>query len=137
MPRKRNTTWMGALIFVLAVAQIGIAIEASGHMRNPFQVFTEISRVRLDFNNTGPVTVLQERQTQIEAPGITFVDNTFGEIRWSEFRSVLFDWWFIAAITALVIVIGRPIGFLLKKLRVAFSPSLRASYIDTDKSESH
>jgi hypothetical protein len=131
MARKRAPQrWLGALIFVLVVAQIGVVIEASGHMRNPFRIFAELSALRLDFSdNGGEITYSQERQPRIEAPGITFVDNTFGEVRWSEFRSVLFDWWFIAAITAFIIVVGRPIGFLFKKLRSALKPP-RAPKID-------
>ena len=121
--KRRTQKWVGALIFVIVVAQIGIVIEASGHMRNPFRIFTEISTLRLDFSDSSGVTTYsQERPPRIEAPGVTFVDNTLGEIRWSKFRSVLFDWWFIAAITAFVIVIGRPIGFLFKKLRSALKP---------------
>jgi hypothetical protein len=117
MARKRRT-WIGPLLFVLVVAQIGVMIEASGHMRNPFRIFTELSTLRLDFSDTGGRIInSQERQPRIQAPGITFVDNTFGEVRWSEFRSVLFDWWFIAAITAVIILIGRPIGLLFKRLR--------------------
>ena len=124
MARKRSKPWL-TLIFVLVVAQIGLMIEASGHMRDPFHVFTELRTLRLDFSVPGGISNQAPPSIAVQTPiaGVTFVDNTFGEIRWSEFRSVLFDWWFIAAVTAFVIVVGRPIGLLIKRLRLALKPA--------------
>jgi hypothetical protein len=44
-------------------------------------------------------------------------------IRWDEFGSVLYDLWFFLAVTAAVIVIARPIGWLVNHFRPARRPA--------------
>jgi hypothetical protein len=39
------------------------------------------------------------------------------DIRWDEFGSVVYDLWFIVAVTVILIVIARPAGWLVNRVK--------------------
>jgi hypothetical protein len=119
--RTKGGWTIGAIVFCVVVLQMGLLFSTSRYMRNPFLVFAELSHLSLSrihweaSRSSQPVI-------QLAPSGVTIIDGGLAELRWRDFGRVLFDWWVIAAFTALILIMGPSIGRGIKWLR-----SLRAA----------
>lgn len=130
MVNRRKRRWqIGILIFIALVIISGFALAQSGHMENPFQVFSMLGvgnaegRPERDFEPAG------EGQHQAGQPPTAPRSEAFGRhgsegdrgggttIAWSQIGDVLFDIWFICAVTAVVIVVSYPLGWFRQRRR--------------------
>lgn len=115
-PSRWGGITAGAVIFVLVVVQMGVAMRASRYMKDPFDVFQQIARLNLStlyfrgYQGTQPLV-------QMASGGVRFDWGGLNNLNWREFGHVVFDWWFIAAVTAVILIIGRPVGLIIKTLR--------------------
>lgn len=124
--QKQSRRLAGVIIFIIVVVISGFALAATGNMRNPFNVISEITGVA---NANGMERPSGERGAppsgsfgRAERGGVEggMEGRGGGEsaaIQWSRLGGVLFNLWVFAAAAAIVMVIGRPIGLLIKQLR--------------------
>jgi hypothetical protein len=136
MTQTRSTRRViGSIIFIIIVVISGVALAANGNLRNPFIVIPEISALvsgTASFPGAGgerPERGGEGRPAMGPSGGERTrpegrpeglgergaVDDT--AIQWSEFGGVLFNVWFIAAVTAVMMVVSYPLGFVVKRLR--------------------
>ena len=114
------------VVFVLMVAVSGYALAASGNMENPFTVLTEISTT---LNTNGDATLRNVefggQETRRNASPPSGFEQQGGErageqsttIQWNMAGGVLFNLWFLAAVTALVMIVGQVWRFVSPQFR--------------------
>ncbi|MCC6616065.1 MAG: hypothetical protein IT320_21525 [Anaerolineae bacterium] len=130
MARRRKLNGIiGVLILIAVVAAGGIALAATGNLENPLRVLTTSSgggegfqdRDREGFTppaqQDGTATTVAERGGGAEGRG-----GSSDSIQWSQIGSVLYDVWVILAVTAVVVLVGTPIGRTIKWLRQRGAP---------------
>lgn len=153
-------SWTGIVIFIVLVALSGIALSASGNMRNPFQVIPDIVNFVQNGGQerggergegfpqatgtggaqTGGRGALQTtpgagstgrrppanftpssggtqpefggNRSQFQGEGAGRGRGNEEDIQWNQIGSVLFNLWFFAACTAVVLLIGRFLSYL-------------------------
>jgi len=123
---RQKRGFIAMVIFILIVAASGYALAVSGNMRNPFTVVSEISNLVNSADGNAPTNgefrVAQARANDGSAPSApqgNFEARGSGEqttIQWSQFGSVVFNLWFLAATAAFVMVADRILGFASKPL---------------------
>lgn len=127
--------WIGIVVFIAVVAASGYALSASGNMRNPFTVFSELSSLTASGEQGGDRPAFDQAgsgETRPEPPSGGFRGEGGGEnqttIQWSEIGGVLFNAWFIAAMSAVVMVVAPMVGFIIRQAkRVVHLPTLRGA----------
>ena len=148
--RSNRRTWIIKIAFIALVVVSGVALAQTGDLRNPFTVFSRLTgnqvggfgRERFEreerpegFNpptgdaaqgSTGGIAAPQgfrrgERPEGFGREG-RGIDDAI-TLNWNAFDGVLFDFWFIAAAAAVIMVIGPLVGKLIKKLRPPRRPN--------------
>ncbi|HEX2905365.1 MAG TPA: hypothetical protein VHO69_00785 [Phototrophicaceae bacterium] len=136
MTQTRSTRRViGSIIFIIIVVISGVALAANGNLSNPFTVIPEISALvsgTVGFPGAGgerPEGGGEGRpamgpsggeRTRPEGRPEGFGERDGGNdttIQWSAFGGVLFNVWFIAAVTAVIMIVSYPLGFVVKRLR--------------------
>ena len=118
-----------ALVFILAVIAGGLALAAANQLENPFAVVTQIQQfasgeqpsfgaggerpARPDEATDAEGAMVGERASRGEGGGDRLNSTS---LTWSEGDAVVGNLWFILAMTAVVMVVGTPIGRLMKRL---------------------
>ncbi len=144
---------LGTVIFVLFIAATGVALVATDHMHNPFEVVPRVlgmedeAGLRGDGDFRGGNEGLRGQRPdgdfrpsegqRPEPPAGDFRgerggdrdgDHEGGEngtgIQWNQLGDVLYNLWVIGAAAAVVMVVGTPTGRLIKRLRRAKKPTV-------------
>lgn len=126
--RRKSTNWRGIIIFLVLVGLTGYALASSGNLDNPFRIFTQAQGRG---EGTFPERPEGEASERGEMPEGAEFQGRGGEesasINWSSIGSVLFNLWYLAATTAVIIIIQRPLGFLITRIRQRFHPPASAA----------
>ena len=123
-----------ALVFILAVIAGGVALKAANQLENPLAVVTQIQQFSSGeqpgfgegAERRGPpgnsALTDGDEDEQFERAERSFPAEGMGNgltstsLTWSELDAVAFNLWFILATTAVVMVVGTPVGRLIKRL---------------------
>jgi hypothetical protein len=95
MPRRRKINgnrWI--VVFIVGVIISGCLLYASGHWENPLALLG--------------IRIFGARTLPVRQGGSVFISNLL---------DVLFNVWFICAVTAFVIVVQKTVSFLTARLR--------------------
>lgn len=144
---------LGTLIFVLFIAATGVALVATDHMHDPFEVVPRVLGMETEAGPRGdgdfrggneglrgqrPEPPAGERpdgdfrgERGGDRDGDRDGDHEGGEgggtgIQWNQLGDVLYNLWVIGAAAAVVMVVGTPTGRLIKRLRRAKKPTVPA-----------
>ena len=137
--RHSSRGFIGKLLFILVVVACGYALAVSGNLRNPFNALTEITSLVVSGEQSASpdgefaaMGARPERDMSVDGAGAPPADDFEGggpdnqtSIQWSEIGGVLFNLWFIAAASAFVMLVGRPLSLLLKPQRRAVKATPR------------
>jgi hypothetical protein len=130
--RKSKRGWLGPAIFIAVVVVTGLVLQATEMTEDPIDSIVAVIEVNQMLQDTGNVTFPTIDLPTDDSVGLS--DTTMpqrgerpdqdssgsgllAEIRWDEVGNVFYDVWYIAAATALVYLIGRPIGWFFKQIR--------------------
>jgi hypothetical protein len=125
--RKRKST-IPIIVFIAIVAITGVGLVATGHFSNPFGFLTQGDRGPDNFDNRSAGNNFDQNRPAADnstAPqfaqrgdggGFDEGGNTIS-INWSQAGNVVFDLWYIAATTAVVIIVQKVGGFLIQQIR--------------------
>ena len=107
---RKSNGLRAALIFIIVVIISGVALVASGNLDNPFQVISQL---------TGSTGGGSERSMSASAPPMQMGErgSQSDGFNWNALGGVLSHLWFLMAASAVVMVIGRPIGLAIKRLQ--------------------
>jgi len=127
MNRKKLFSRKNMIAFAIFVALIigsGVALAHAGYMENPVAVYMNL------FNSNdmtaAPEGALTEGRVPPDGMDASFtLENIAGErpdpsaiqIQWSEFVSVFYNVWVMCLVTAIVMVVQLPLGYLMKHLK--------------------
>lgn len=103
-----------ALIFIIVVAISGFALAANGNLDNPFQVITQLTA---NTSGQGERTGPPSGEMGEPPAGMGERGEQSDSFNWNAVTSLFSPLWFIMAASAVVMVIGRPIGLIIKKLQ--------------------
>lgn len=116
--RKRKST-LPILLFIALVALTGYGLATTGHLNNPFAFLSQTQGDRrpanFDSRSTGDAPATPQFAQRGEG-GPDEGGSTIS-INWSQAGDVLFNLWYLAATTAVVIVVQKVGGFLIKQIR--------------------
>lgn len=142
---RRKAFWI--IIFVLVVSISGLALAASGNLENPLAVFstsgaggqrgTPPATMVSAADTSSDVTPLAENTTTAAGGTATAAadSNMMAErggedqssVNWSSIGSVLYNTWFLFAITAIVVVIQTLTGQIMQRLKPRIPKAAKAS----------
>ncbi|MCL4251653.1 MAG: hypothetical protein KJ065_26110 [Anaerolineae bacterium] len=133
MTRRRKTNnLIGIFILLVVVIAGGAALAATGNLENPLRIFSTVGGGEGGGFRGGegfePPAQPDGTTFTASEPGEGFAGRGGGEggadsIQWSQIGSVLYDVWVMLAVTALVVLIGTPLGRALKWLRQRGAPA--------------
>jgi len=129
MARRRKLNGIIGILILLAVVAVGgVALAATGNLDNPLSVFTTSSGGGEQFRDREGIAPPEQQDgtaTTVSESGARPAGREGGNsdsIQWSQIGSVLYDVWVIVAVTAVVVIIGTPIGRTIKWLRQRGAP---------------
>jgi hypothetical protein len=112
----QSRSLFGMLAFIIIVAVSGYALTASGNMRNPFEVISDIANITESGTGStlsgGRLGMGEAREGSALQQGGGPSEQT--TIQWNQLGSVLFNLWFLAALSAFVMVVRRILSFVKK-----------------------
>lgn len=115
--RRKSTNWRGIIIFLVLVGLTGYALASSGNLDNPFRIFTQTQG-----RGEGSAQERPEGQTPTTGEFQGRGSEESVSINWSSIGGVLFNLWYLAATTAIIVIIQRPLGYLITRIRRRFHP---------------
>jgi len=126
--RRKSTNWRGIIIFLVLVGLMGYALASSGNLDNPFRIFMQAQGRGEGNFEARPEGEASERG---EMPEGGEFQGRGGEesvsINWSSIGGVLFNLWYLAATTAVIIIIQRPLRYLIARIWRRFHPPASAA----------
>jgi peptidoglycan/LPS O-acetylase OafA/YrhL len=128
--RKERSRLAGLLALLATVIIVGLALTATNNVEDPFASMSDIVQMRQMLDETGleaaapkatDVAVIAARPEEAsDAPAIA--------ITWAALGEVFYDLWFMCAMTAAVIIVSYPVGWLVRRTsRKQRHPSGRGS----------
>ena len=135
--RRNRRNMVGIAIFIGLVVVSGLWFNATNNIENPFKIISNtIERLTATQNPpamtmaasteaTGDVAASMEERRPPEGEegqrpaggGHGGNELSLSAFNWDLLDGVLFNLWFICAVTAVVMLIGTPIGKLIKRLK--------------------
>lgn len=114
---QQSSKTLGIVIFIALVILSGSILAATGNFDNPFRIFTQTSSEgRPQFSReAGAERRVGERSFQGEMRGQD-------SISWSNIGGVLFNVWFLFAVTAFIVVIQYPFHLITRLMRRRIRP---------------
>lgn len=120
MARKRQLRkWIVSFVFIALIALSGYALSASGNLRNPLTAVLEFTSLVSGTSAAGG-----EQGAGSPPTGATRGTPPSGEmqsggeqsgIQWGQIGSVLYNLWVIAAVSAVMMLVGPVIGWNIKQ----------------------
>ncbi len=132
MTRRRTTNGLiGIFILLVVVIAGGAALTATGNLENPLRIFSTAG-----WGEGGGFRGDEGFEPPAQPDATTFTAGQRGagfegrggeggadSIQWSQIGSVLYDVWVILVVTALVVLIGTPLGRAIRWLRQRGAPA--------------
>ncbi len=125
MARKRQfRRIISIIVFILVVALSGYALSASGNLQNPLNAVTQMTQLLSGSSaqngafggGAPPAGVERGTPPGGETSGGRGSEASSG-LQWSRIGEVLYSAWVIAAVSALVMVVGPMIGWSIKQFQ--------------------
>lgn len=117
---QRSPRTISIIIFVALVAISGYALVVTGNFDNPFRIFTQVEQGRggnPQFNHEAG-----EQPPAREANNENFQPRNGENVAWSNIGGVLFNIWFLFAVTAFIIVIQYPLRLFARLIKRRTQP---------------
>lgn len=124
--------YIGIALFLVLLAVSGYGLVATGNFRNPFTAVTQMlsgGGSGGEFTRQAPTgetssEVRQPPQGGTRSEGGSESQTT---VTWSEIGGMLFNLWFMAAISAVIMLIHYPLEFLTRRFKTVLKPAIPVS----------
>ena len=111
----RSPRTLSIIIFIALVAISGYALAVTGNFDNPFRIFAQVEQNRE--GNPQFTREAGEQPPAREANNDNFQPGNRETVAWSNIGGVLFNIWFLFAMTAFIVVIQYPLRLLTRLIR--------------------
>lgn len=117
--KKQLRKRLGSIVFIIVVALSGMALAASGNLRNPLTAISEFTTLVGGSTSTqggaggAPSGEMRGAPPSGEMPA---GGGDASGIQWNQLGAVLYNLWVIAAASAIVMVVGPAVGWSIKGL---------------------
>jgi len=127
--KRRSTRTFPIVVFIALVIVIGLGLAATGHLSNPFGFLMQGRGPQMGAegapagNRSRPSAPAGGSFQPRERGGTEGGGSTDAiTINWSQAGDVAFNLWFLAATTAVIIVVSKFSGFLIRQVRQRRQP---------------
>jgi len=121
MNTPRSSKYFGIAVFILLVTLSGSVLAATGNFNNPFWIFMQTTHQR-----DALITREAGEEPPVDSGSFQAEERGEGSISWSNIGGVLFNVWFLFAVTAVIIVIQYPLRLVMKFIRRRIKPAVPA-----------